>query len=164
MLCKAFAAAGLTLVAVPGAVAAQPVQANASPSIDLSRDKPQAQCKSRPGELLVCGQRGPSPYRIDPIVLDAERSEGAAANPSRVSDRSGAAQLCGTVQNECGGGTIPLLEPALRVAGAAVMALKGDDWREAFRNGPSDYDRYRQTKQKRSGISVGVSASSGNKR
>jgi hypothetical protein len=164
MLCKAIAAAGLILLAVPDAASAQPVQASAATVIDLSRDTPQAQCKSKPGELLVCGQRGPSPYRLDPTVLESERSKDAAANPSRVQDRSGTAQMCGTVQNECGGGVIPLLEPALRVAGAAVMAVKGENWREAFRNGPSDYDRYKQAKQKRSGISVGVSASSGHKR
>jgi hypothetical protein len=52
---------------------------------------------------------------------------------------------------------IPLLEPALRVADAVAKAVQGEDWREAFRNGPSDYERYQQAKQKRSRISVGVS-------
>ena len=32
--------------------------------------------------------------------------------------------------------------PAIRVATAVVKAIKGEDWREAFSNGPSDYQLY----------------------
>jgi hypothetical protein len=145
---------------------AQPQSAPA-PGIDLSGAHQQTRCKSAtPGELVVCGERGPSPYRLDPTVLDAERSKEAASNPPRVQDRSGAPQACGTVRIECGGDAIPLLEPALRVATAVVKAVQGDDWREPFRNGPTDYERYQDAREKRprSSISVGVSVSSGNER
>jgi len=154
--------AGLIALAAPAAGHAQDSNAPAGQAMNLSRDAPN-RCKTpSPGELVVCGERGPSPYRLDPTVLDAQRSSEAANNPARVQDRSGDPNLCGTVRNECGGAAIPLLEPALRVATAVVMAVEGDDWRRAFRNGPNDYDRYEQAKQKRARINVGVSVSSGN--
>lgn len=137
----------------------------AAAQLDLSASKPDQGCRAAaPGDLVVCGERRPTPYRLDPTVLDAERSKAASNNPSRTQDRSGNAALCGTVRNECSGGTIPLLEPALRVADAVAKAVQGDDWREAFRNGPSDYDRYEEARRKRSRISVGVSVGNGNPR
>jgi hypothetical protein len=146
----------LLVLGAPGAALAQ--TAPAAAPLDLSGAKPEQGCKTAaPGEVLVCGERGPSPYRLDPTVLEAERAKEAASNPARVQDRTANANLCGTVRNECGGGMIPLLEPALRVADAVAKAVQGEDWREAFRNGPSDYERYQQAKQKRSRISVGVS-------
>lgn len=156
------AIAGLIALVAPGAAPAQDANPPAGQAIDLSRDPPN-RCKTpSPGELVVCGERGPSPYRLDPTVLDAQRSREAANNPARVQDRSGAPNLCGTVRNECGGAAIPLLEPALRAATAVVMAVEGDDWRQAFRNGPSDYDRYEQARQKKSRIGISISVSSGN--
>jgi hypothetical protein len=132
--------------------------APAEAPLDLSGAKADQGCKAaEPGEVLVCGDRGPSPYRLDPTVLQADRAKEAASNPARVQDRSASANLCGTVRNECSGGTIPLLGPALRVADAVVKATEGEDWREAFRNGPSDYERYEAAKRKKPSISVGVS-------
>lgn len=162
MLRAASAIAGVFALAGHGAAAAQETNAPARQVIDLSREQPQNGCKaSSPGELVVCGERGRSPYRLDPTVLEAQRSIAAASNPVRVQDRSGDPNLCGTVRNECGGRAIPLLEPALRVASAVVKAAEGGDWREAFRNGPGDYDRYEQAKQKRSRIGVAISVRSG---
>lgn len=40
------------------------------------------------------------------------------------------------------------MEPVIRVATALVKAVKGEDWREAFSNGPSDYDLYKAAKSK----------------
>jgi len=40
------------------------------------------------------------------------------------------------------------MEPAIRVATAVVKAIKGEDWREAFSNGPSDYDLYKDAEAK----------------
>jgi hypothetical protein len=132
--------------------------APAEAPLDLSGAKADQGCKAaEPGEVLVCGDRGPSPYRLDPTVLQADRAKEAASNPVRVEDRSGNANLCGTVRDECGGGMIPILGPALRVADAVVKAAEGEDWREAFRNGPSDYQRYQEAKRKKPSISVGVS-------
>jgi hypothetical protein len=48
------------------------------------------------------------------------------------------------------GGAIPVLAPAIRVATAVVKAIKGEDWREAFSNGPSDYQIYQDAKSKES--------------
>ncbi len=147
-----------------GAASAQAAPPAERP-LDLHTHSDPAGCGTASrGEVVVCGSRKRSPYRPDQTILDADNSKRAAANPPRVQDRSGEANLCGTVRNECGGGTIPLLEPALRVATALVDAVKGDDWREAFRNGPSDYDRYQEAKRKRARgrISLGISAGNGN--
>lgn len=156
MLRVAILAGGLGLVAAAGAVHAQaPLDLRASPA---------QRCGSASeGEVVVCGQRGPSPFRIDREVLDGIRADEARRNPPRVQDRSGNAEACGTAGNECGGGTIPLLEPALRVASAVVKAIQGEDWREPFRTGPSDYELYEQAKRKRATarVTVGLSANGG---
>lgn len=160
MLRVAILAGGLGLVAAAGAVHAQ-----APPRIPLDlRASPAQRCGSASeGEVVVCGQRGPSPFRIDREVLDGIRADEARRNPPRVQDRSGNAEACGTAGNECGGGTIPLLEPALRVASAVVKAIQGEDWREPFRTGPSDYELYEQAKRKRATarVTVGLSANAG---
>ena len=120
---------------------------------------PAAECKQGNGnEVVVCGERERSPYRIDPVSLEVIRQKEVAEHPDRVASREPAPDGCGTGRNECSGGTIPLLEPVLRVATAVVKAAKGEDWREAFSNGPSDYDRYKEAKRKRSKVTVGISA------
>ena len=121
--------------------------------------KPAPDCGAGAGsEVVVCGERERSPYRIDPVTLDAIRQKEAADHPDRLASREPPPEGCGTGSNQCSGGTVPLLEPALRVATAVVKAVKGEDWREAFSNGPSDYDRYKGAKRKRSKITVGISA------
>ena len=40
------------------------------------------------------------------------------------------------------------MEPAIRVATAVVKAIKGEDWREAFSNGPNDYQIYEDAKSR----------------
>lgn len=150
------------MAAAAVAARAQAPQAT-QPPLDL-RSSPAQPCESASeGEVVVCGQRGPSPFRIDPEVLGGLRAEEARRHPPRVQDRSGSAETCGTAGNECGGGAIPLLEPALRVAAAAVKAIRGEDWREPFRTGPSDYELYEQEKRKRAGarVTFGVSANGG---
>jgi hypothetical protein len=135
------------------------------PRLDLNSPAAPADCGSQSGrDVVVCGNRQRSPYRPDETVLDAQRSEDAANNPSRVQDRSGDTAMCGTGRNECSGGMIPLLGPALRVATAIVDAATGQDWRQAFRNGPSDYDRYQDAKRTRGKISIGISAGNSGQR
>ena len=161
--------AGIALslaLAFPGAALAQAAPEPA-PDIDLHTRSASAECPAGTDkEVVVCGTRERSPYRLDETVLEAERSKEAANNPRVVQDRSGGPEPCGTVRNECGGGAIPLLGPALRVATAIVDAANGDDWKQAFRNGPSDYERYEEAKRKRAkgGISVGISVGTGNER
>lgn len=127
----------------------------------ISAEKPKAAANCKPGtgdEVVVCGERERSPYRIDPVSLDVMRQKEALEHPDRLATREPPPEACGTVRNECSGGTIPLLEPALRVATAAVMAAKGEDWRQAFKNGPSDYELYQQSKRKHSKVSIGITA------
>lgn len=130
--------------------------------IDLTTKGPAAQCgKSASGEVVVCGEPERSPYRLDPTVLAEVRAKEAAGNPTRVQGRSGKVESCGTGSNLCSGGAIPLLEPALRVASAIVMAASGQDWREAFKNGPSDYERYQDaaaSQPKKRRVSIGIVA------
>lgn len=149
----------IAVLALPAAASAQQDQQRP----DLSTKSKDGACKpATNGEVVVCGERGESPYRIDPTVLDAIRPTEAANNPPRVQDRSGGTEPCGTGRNPCNGGMVPLLEPALRVATAVVKAVEGEDWRHAFRNGPDDYQRYQQSQSKRAakrgGISIGINA------
>lgn len=143
------------------ALAALLLVPDSAPAQTVGAEKPKAaDCKPGTGsEVVVCGERDRSPYRIDPISLEVMRQKEALEHPDRLATREPPPEACGTVSNECSGGTIPLLEPALRVATAAVMAAKGEDWRQAFRNGPSDYELYQQAKRKRSKVSIGVTAS-----
>lgn len=128
-------------------------------AVSAGKAKVAADCKPGTGsEVVVCGERERSPYRIDPVSLEVMRQKEALEHPERMATREPPPEGCGTVRNECSGGTIPLLEPALRVATAAVMAAKGEDWRQAFSNGPSDYDLYQQAKRKHSKVSIGITA------
>lgn len=42
---------------------------------------------------------------------------------------------------------IPLLPAAVKVATALVKAAKGEDWREAFRTKPDDYQLYEEERK-----------------
>ena len=140
-------------------------QAPPAPSLDLTTQPPKVECvASSPSEVVVCGERGPSPYRLDPTVLQVIRDKEEAANPPRVSNRGDIAEACGTGSNPCDGGMVPLLEPALRVVSAAVKAVQGEDWREPFRNGPDDYQRYLEARKKRAAKppAIAISVSGGN--
>lgn len=151
MIVRIASTALAALLLVPGHASAQTV----------GTDKPKAAGDCKPGEgseVVVCGERERSPYRIDPVSLEVMRQKEALEHPDRVVSREPPPEGCGTGRNECSGGTIPLLEPALRVATAAVMAAKGEDWRQAFSNGPSDYELYQQAKRKHSKVSIGISA------
>ena len=148
-----------------GTAPAQSAQDAAPQSLDLTIAGAKGGCKPAPaGEVVVCGERGKSPYRIDSDELAVIRAKEAASHPPRVDDRSATAEACGTVRNECGGGTIPLLQPALRVASAVVKAVEGEDWREPFRNGPTDYQRHQAAKSTRARFlgGFGFSAKAGN--
>ena len=47
---------------------------------------------------------------------------------------------------------------------AAVKAVQGEDWREPFRNGPDDYQRYLEARKKRAAKppAIAISVSGGN--
>ena len=160
MLKRAALLPGLAALLASAASAQAP-----APSLDLTTKPAKAECvASSPAEVVVCGERGPSPYRLDPTVLQVIRDKEEAANPPRVSNRGDIAEACGTGSNPCDGGMVPLLEPALRVVSAAVKAVQGEDWREPFRNGPDDYQRYLDARKKRAGRppAIAISVSGGN--
>jgi len=99
-------------------------------------------CKNgSPDEVVVCG-RSKRAYRIDPDVLAATRA--ADAQPPKPPIETATADRC--VGPHCGGATIPLVRMALAAAKAAALAAQGDDWREAFRTHPDQYQVYQQSK------------------
>jgi hypothetical protein len=116
-------------------------------------------CKAGdPTEVLVCG-RSPQRYRIDPAVLAATRA--AEAKPPKPPITGDVAEA-GCVGPNCGGGSyVPLIGMALTALKAVELAAEGDDWREAFRTRPDEYQAYKSAKAKKGRISIGVSA--GNK-
>lgn len=104
------------------------------------------------GEVVVCAQRGPSPYRIDPDVLQAMRAKERAANPPRPPAPIAEADPCKVGPSGCPGeGAVDFIRPALVMLSVAVKAIQGEDWREPLRTGPDDYQTYSEEKAKRDG-------------
>ena len=116
-------------------------------------------CRSSdPAEVVVCARSKPR-YRIDPDVLAATRA--AEAPPPK--PELDASKESASVGPNCGGGTIPLVGMALAALKAAALAAQGDDWRDAFRMHPDQYQLYQgsRAREKQGSISIGLSA--GNK-
>jgi hypothetical protein len=147
-------------ITLPSAAAAQDRSPPGAPSLAVAIHDTAAQdarCeRNAPDEVVVCGHSR-HPYRIDPDVLAATRAaEAPRAKPPL--DASTAEPCTGQT---CGGGTIPLVGMALTALKAAELAAHGDDWREAFRTHPDQYQAYQQSKAaKKGGISFGVNAGS----
>src|SRR4051794_15217628 len=112
-------------------------------------------CKNdNPAEVVVCG-RSQQRFRIDPLVLAATRAA-EAVPPKPTLDATAPAPCTGS---QCGGGSyVPLIPMALKALKAAELAANGDDWREAFRTKPDQYEAYQADKAKRARISVGVTS------
>jgi len=147
----------LAAMALPSAAAAQEL-----PPVPIARALGGARadtagCKSNdPAEVVVCG-RSQQRYRIDPQVLAATRAA-EALPPKPALDASRDSSCTGP---NCGGGTIPLVGMALAALKAAELAAQGDDWREAFRTHPDQYQLYEQSKaSKKARVSIGVGAAS----
>ncbi len=160
--------AALALVATAVSADARAQQTNLSQpqpgSVAVSTPAPATDCRSGSGpDVVVCGNRGPSPYRIDPVTLDAMRAKEALQHPERVATREPPPEACGTVRNECSGDYLPIFGPVMKVVGALVNAANGEDWREPFRTGPDEYQLYQEARRKhaRASVSVSVGASSG---
>jgi hypothetical protein len=141
----------------PSTALAQDAAAESQPSLSQVSAKQASQsaetCKDTdPTEVLVCG-RSPQRYRIDPNVLAATRA--AEAPPPKPSLDATSANPC--VGPNCGGATIPLVAMALTAIKAAELASEGEDWKEAFRTRPDQYEEYQQSKAK-GRISIGVTA------
>jgi hypothetical protein len=146
------------LIAMGEPAAAQP--APAPMVIDLMR--PACPEDASEADVVVCAQRTPD-YRIDPGVLASQRAR--EPQPSETTERQRSAMAsatsCHDLPTKCqGSGVIPLLPAALKAIEAAALAVKGEDWREAFRTKPDEYQAY-QAERRRSGVRVGVGVSAG---
>lgn len=115
----------------------------------------EADCKSDdPNAVVICG-RSQQQFRIDPTVLAATR-RAEALPPKAPLDATGAQPCTGS---QCGGGDfVPLIPMALKALKAAELAIEGDDWREAFRTRPDQYQAYRAEQAKKGKVSVSVTA------
>jgi hypothetical protein len=147
---RAFGA--LALISAAAAVAEPP----AAPASSTEANKPAAGCRATaPDTIVVCGERsGSSRYRIDPTMRRFFREKAQIEDPTPRSGQMANVQASAATFDPgtpgAPGGAIPVLEPAIRVATALVKAVKGEDWREAFSNGPSDYQIYQDAKSKES--------------
>ena len=111
------------------------------------------------GEVVVCGGRE-RPYRIDPDVLAGQRARDALPTDTRTAQEKAVEGSCHDTHAKCqGGGTIPILAPALKTIQAAVLAAKGEDWRKPFRSKPNEYEAYQAAQgERRAGVSVSLEA------
>lgn len=144
----------LLLAGVVGSAPAAAHDQSSPPPALTALGKPDTapSCQSDdPKTVVVCG-RSQQRYRIDPTVLEATRQ--AEALPPKTDLDATTVGSC--IGPNCGGGTIPLVGMALTAVKAAVLASEGQDWREAFRTHPDQYQVYQKAKQ--SHISVGISA------
>ena len=132
----------------------QPPQLSLSEVLTQGERQSAPSCTSRDAtEVVVCG-RSQQRYRIDPDVLAATRAAEAPAPKPPLDATSG--NPC--VGPDCGGGTIPLVGIALTALKAAELAAQGDDWRDAFRMPPDQYQAYQQSKSRK--IDIGITAGS----
>lgn len=146
-------------VASASAPAAEPPAAG--PALDLARSLG-CEGPSADDELVVCGERGPSPYRIDPTTLEAMRQQERAANPPRLPDRVADGKTCAVGPQACPGeGGVDFVRPVLLIATAALKAAQGEDWREPFRTGPDAYQTYLDSKERRDSKPPSVAVSGG---
>jgi len=146
----------LTGFAASGAAAQDQVAADdqtVAKAIGKATAGSMADCKSDdPDTVVVCG-RSQQRFRIDPTVLAATR-RAEALPPKAPLDATGAQPCTGS---QCGGGDfVPLIPMALKALKAAELAIEGDDWREAFRTRPDQYQDYRAEQSKKGKVSVRV--------
>jgi hypothetical protein len=118
-----------------------------------NRPSPKAECRNDdPKSVVVCG-RSQQRFRIDPGVLAGIRA--AETPPPKPPLDATSGQPC--TGSQCGGGNYaPLVGMALKALKAAELAANGDDWKEAFRTRPDQYQAYRAEQTKKPGVSVGV--------
>lgn len=112
------------------------------------------------GEILVCSEPRRK-YRVDPLVLAIEREneKGPAKPPLDASTTVAGGDCIGP--QKCGDAVLPLVKVALAALKAATLAAKGEDWKDAFRASPPEYQRYldEQTRaKKRAKVQVTVGA------
>jgi hypothetical protein len=108
--------------------------------------RPEDACKSsETSEVVVCGRRGPSPYRIDPTVLRVMRERERAENTP--SSGRAPVQDCTVGPRGCDNSVIPISTIGIVTAQAIIKAIKGEDWRDPFRTKPDEYQQYIDAKR-----------------
>ena len=114
-----------------------------SRAMDEAMDNPAGHACAPAGEdeILVCAEPRRK-YRVDPVVLAIEReSEKGPAKPPLDASTTTAGGDCIGPQ-KCGDAVLPLVKVALAALKAATLAAKGEDWKDAFRPRPPEYQRY----------------------
>jgi hypothetical protein len=108
---------------------------------DAMREAPGGRCASSGEEILVCSEPRKT-YRVDPVVLAVERElqQGPAKKEVDVSKAHAGGDCIGP--RKCGDAVLPLVMVALATLKAAKLAAEGEDWKQAFRSGPTEYQRY----------------------
>ena len=146
--------------ASPSAVAAVPDLAGALRAESRTGG---AACRHANGaEIVVCGRQG-SPYRIDPVVLETQRSRDALPpKPPVGADMVADSGCTGGRGGGCtNSGVVPLVGMALAAVKAAELAASGDDWRDAIRTHEDEYRLYQQAEERKAkerGVKIGISA------
>ena len=142
--------------------AGAPIEPGALPTAieDAMRVASPHQCAASEDEILVCGSPRQT-YRVDPVVLAIER-EREKGPPKRELDASTTVAGGDCIgPQKCGDAVLPLVKVALAALKAATLAAKGEDWKDGFRNGPTQYQRYLDEQaraKKRTKIEVTVGA------
>ncbi|WP_152569529.1 MULTISPECIES: hypothetical protein [Sphingomonas] len=116
-------------------------------------------------DVTVCA-RPRDDFRIDPNVLAGQRAREALPVDTRSPQERSQVADCTKEVGQCqGGGVIPILPGVVRTVTAVVLAAKGEDWRQPFRDKPDEYQAYRayqaEQARRKSRVSVQVSAGSG---
>lgn len=95
-------------------------------------------------EVVVCG-RSDRRFRIDRGTLETIRAIEERDDPAdRPRPRAITESCSGIGPMDACGGDIPISSMALRAIGLIVKAVRGEDLRPAFRQGPTDYELYQK--------------------
>jgi len=135
-------------VAMAAPLGAQPASVAAPDEPSLTAPVPIDACTMiNPDEITVCAERNQKDrYRIDPGVLGADRA--ADPNP-RPEQKLAPREKCPPHGPVCEGqGAVPISAIAIVAAKTAILAAKGEDWRQGLGLNDKDYDEYRAAKAK----------------
>lgn len=113
-------------------------------NVAVPRDEPGCERSITTEDIVVCGRRVDTTYRLDPRLVEAQRRvEGARGGPSAterllVSCSDVSARGCP------GQGAVSVSGAALKFVSVLVAAVKGDDWKEPLlSNEPDEYEVYK---------------------
>ena len=94
-------------------------------------------------DIVVCGRRVDTTYRLDPRVMAATRRAGEVASPT-AAERLLTSCSAVSARGCPGQGVVPVSGGVTRLVGTLVAAIRGDDWKEPMRpTEPDEYQVYR---------------------